>query len=309
MLRSERLYTAAYKWLLSKEVKEKGERAIIFIAIGSFLLHVLVIALVDSNLIHFSQESKLLKNPIAAIYTPFSFILIYEVYLLIYYLPKSFSIYIGKQYEIITLIIIRRIFKDLSNLELSSDWFKINYDLQFTVDLLASLILFLLIFLFYKLSKRKEYSPKEEASFPPSIQRFIKLKKLIAVCLVPLLLILAIYSSSKWFLESFFQAGNVVSPPSKNINSVFFDQFFTILIMVDVLLLLFSFLHTDEFHKVMRNSGFIISTILIRLSFAVDGVINTLLIVSALGFGVAILLIHNLFEKHANQVQLNPGKG
>lgn len=308
MSRFDSFFAAIYQRLLSDQVKEKGERAIIYISIGSFLLHVLIIALVDAHLISFQHESKLLKNPIAAIYTPFSFILIYEVYLLIYYLPKSFSIYIGKQYEIITLIIIRRIFKDLSNLQLSSDWFSINYDLQFTVDLIASLILFLFIFLFYKLSKRKEYTPKEEAGFPSSIQRFIQLKKLIAVCLVPLLLFLAIYSSSQWFLESFFQAGSTVSPPSKNINSVFFDQFFTILIMVDVLLLLFSFLHTDGFHKVMRNSGFIISTILIRLSFGVDGIINTLLIVSALGFGVALLLIHNLYEKHADQVSLRPGK-
>lgn len=100
-------------------------------------------------------DSELLDNPISAIYTPFSFILIYEVYLLIYYLPKSFTTYITKQYEIITLIIIRKLFKDLAALELTSDWFEIKGDLQFTYDLLASLVLFILIYFFQNQGRKK----------------------------------------------------------------------------------------------------------------------------------------------------------
>jgi predicted membrane protein len=69
------------------------------------------------------------------------------------------------------------------------------------------------------------------------------------------------------------------------------------LIIADVIFLLFSFFHTDEFHKVIRNSGFIISTILIRISFSVSGIINTVLIISAILFGLIILFIHNKFEK------------
>ena len=63
-----------------------------------------------------------------------------------------------------------------------------------------------------------------------------------------------------------------------------------------MILLLFSFFHTDEFHKVIRNSGFIISTILLRLSFSVSGLLNTILIVSAIIYGLLILIIHNKFE-------------
>jgi NADH:ubiquinone oxidoreductase subunit 4 (subunit M) len=66
---------------------------------------------------------------------------------------------------------------------------------------------------------------------------------------------------------------------------------------VDVILLLFSFFHTDEFHKIIRNSGFIISTILIRLSFSVDGLLNTLLILAAIVFGLFIIKIYNKYEK------------
>jgi hypothetical protein len=69
------------------------------------------------------------------------------------------------------------------------------------------------------------------------------------------------------------------------------------LIIADVILLLFSFFHTDEFHKVIRNSGFIISTILIRISFSVSGIISTALIITAILFGLLVLVIHNKFEK------------
>ena len=126
---------------LSEETKSRSERIILKIAIASFALHLAIIFLVDFGIIKV-DSSDLLSNPIVAIYTPFSFILLYEVYLLIYYLPKSFTTYISKQYEIITLIVIRRLFKDLSNLKLTTDWFSNKQDLQFTYDLATSILLF-----------------------------------------------------------------------------------------------------------------------------------------------------------------------
>ena len=111
-----------YQNLLSEKTKKRSERVILLIAIASFLIHLLIIYLVDFGVISLNNPSDLLKNPTAAIYTPFSFILVYEVYLLIHYLPKSITTYISKQYEIITLIIIRRLFKDLSNYRLIVGW-------------------------------------------------------------------------------------------------------------------------------------------------------------------------------------------
>jgi hypothetical protein len=129
-----------------------------------------------------------------------------------------------------------------------------------------------------------------------SISKFINAKKWIATALVPVLMIIAIYSFVNWIID--FVNPSSTDPISfKNINNIFFEQFFNILIIADVILLLFSFFHTDEFHKVIRNSGFIISTILIRISFSVSGIINNLLIVSAILFGLIILFIHNKFEK------------
>jgi hypothetical protein len=285
-----------YQKLLSKKTKEKSERVILWIALVSFILHLVLIGLIHFNIIAIDEPSNLLKNPIAAIYTPFSFILVYEVYLLIYYLPKSTSTYISKQYEIIALIIIRRLFKDLSDLTLSPNWFNTKNDLQFTYDLVASVLLFYLIYLFH-IQKSKVYRTNETSeAHSLSISKFINAKKWIATALVPTLVVIALYSFFNWSIGIFQPLeSNAIS--FQNINNIFFEQFFNILIIADVILLLFSFFHTDEFHKVIRNSGFIISTILIRISFSVSGIMNTVLIVSAILFGLLILFIHNKFEK------------
>lgn len=285
-----------YHKLLSEKTKDKSEKVILWIALVSFIIHLLIIGLIHFNIIGIQEPSNLLKNPIAAIYTPFSFILVYEVYLLIYYLPKSTSTYISKQYEIIALIIIRRLFKDLSDLSLSFNWFNINNDLQFTYDLLASVLLFYLIYLFH-VQRTKVYRVKENSkNYAAKISKFINAKKWIATALVPVLLIIAIYSFLSWTIGVLYPL-QTEAISFKNINNIFFEQFFNILIIADVILLLFSFFHTDEFHKVIRNSGFIISTILIRISFSVSGLINTVLIVSAILFGLLMLFIHNKFEK------------
>ncbi len=292
-----------YQKLLSKKTKDKSERVILWIALMSFIIHLLIIGLIHFNIITINEPSNLLKNPIAAIYTPFSFVLVYEVYLLIYYLPRSISTYISKQYEIIALIIIRRLFKDLSDLSFSSNWFNIKNDLQFTYDLLASVLLFYLIYLFHVQRTRVFRTIKNSENHFSSISKFITAKKWIASALVPILLVIAIYSFLNWSIGIFQPIeGNAIS--FKNINNIFFEQFFSILIVADVILLLFSFFHTDEFHKVIRNSGFIISTILIRISFSVSGIINNILIVSAVLFGLSMLFIHNKFEKKiAEEIQ------
>ena len=293
MVKINKILQLLFDKLLSDKTRTKTEKVILNIALLSFFIHLAFIYLSKLDIINFTSSSELLNNPISAIYTPFSFILIYEVYLLIYYLPKSFTTYITKQYQIITLIIIRKLFKDLSALELTSDWFEIKGDLQFTYDLIASLLLFFLIYLFQKQGKQKI---KQQINLQPVIEKFVQKKRLIAVILVPLFFFMALNTLIKW------STGIIISssefPSLESINNLFFDQFFTVLILVDVVLLLISFFYTDQFHKIIRNSGFIISTILIRMSFGVSGLINTILILVAVLFGLAILSIHNKYEKN-----------
>lgn len=291
-MKKARLIDFLTRNLLSEKSKESVEKIILILAIVSFLAHLAVIFLVQSNLISIGVEEDFFKSPIAAIYTPFSFILVYEVYLLVFYLPRSITTYVSKQYEIITLIVIRRLFKDFSKLELSENWFDIKGDLQFTYDILLAIIVFFSIYLFKKNIISQNTLDGENLKF----DNFVNFKKGISVLLLPTLLILAFYSLAHWISE--VTANNELAYTAfLKINNIFFEEFFTILIVVDVLLLLVSFFYTDSFHKVIRNSGFIISTILIRLSFSTDGLLNNILIVSSILFGLLILIIHNKFEK------------
>ena len=117
-----------------------------------------------------------------------------------------------------------------------------------------------------------------------NLDLFVKRKKTIALFLLPVLIFLAISSLFKWIYVEVASIDQVFFS-IQDINELFFNEFFTVLIMADVLLLLISLYKTDKFHEVFRNSGFIISTILIRLSFSADGLMNNLLIVSSVVYG------------------------
>ena len=278
---------------LSESARKQSERWVFFIALTSFFVHLALIGL--NYLGIFGNNSiDLLSDPIAAIYTPFSFILVYEVYLLIYFLPASITQYIAKQYEIITLIVIRRIFKDISDLELTANWFQNKENLQFTYDIFTTLLLFALLFVFYLLMK-KALRPQIKAP-DAALSQFIAIKKHLSVLLVPVFLILALFSFGTWVMDM-VKFNNELSTPGGNLNNVFFDDFFTVLILADVLLLIFSFVHRQSFAKVIRNSGFIISTVMLKLSFSTTGLLNISLIVGAVFFGVCILFLYNQYER------------
>lgn len=293
-----RIIESFHRRLLSPAVKDRVDNWTLTIAIIAFAVHLLIIFLVDFGLIDSFGEGQLLTDPIAAIYTPFSFILVYEVYLLVFYLPHSVTVYIGKQYEIITLIIIRRIYKDLANIELSTNWFQNQDDLILTADLVASVLLFGLIYVFNRLGGVNDATSRssgETEGRSVALIRFIRVKKAIATVLVPVILAMAVWSFLGWLIEAASSHGGATGK-FKDINKIFFEDFFRMLIIIDVLLLLISFFNTDQFHKIIRNSGFVISTILIRLSFSAEGMVSTCLVVVAVLFGLLVLWVHNGYE-------------
>ena len=276
-----------FDFFLSEKSKKNIEKYVLTASVVSFAFHLILIYLNKFEIVKIYDPYNLLYNPISAIYTPFSFILIYEIYLLIYYLPRSISTYVSKQFEIITLIVIRRIFKNISEMNLKNDsiFSAINKDVF--IDLGAALLLFFLIYLFRRNSIKSDRNSDQN-----SFNTFISIKKWTSCLLIPILSTLAVVNFIIWLNASYFNPVELSS-----INSIFFDEFFQILILVDVLLLIFSFFNSDLFHTIIRNSGFIISTILIRISFMAEGLTNIILIISSLLFGLLILLIYNECEK------------
>ena len=284
----EKLFSIVY----SQNNIKNFEKYILYLASLGFIIHLSIILLINYNFIELSFiETNLFSNPISALYTPFSFILIYESFLLIYYIPRSFTTAVGKQYEIISLIVIRKIFKDIPLVDLNADWIENINNQQLVFDLVGVLIIFFLIYLF---KKTKENLPIKSVS--EKLDRFIASKKLVSIVLLPVLLTVSIISFANWingvFINDLFD---------QNINYLFFNEFFTVLILADVFILLLSFQYTERYSQLIRNTGFIISTILLRLSFAATGLTSILLIISGIVFGLIILLIYNAIEKERNK--------
>ena len=276
--------------IFSEKNRKIIESFTIWSATIGFIFHLSLVLLNNYSIINIGNESLLLTNPISAIYTPFSIILYYEIFLLIYFLPRSFTTSILKQFEIISLIIIRRIFYDIPKLDLDSgNWFNNPDNLQITYDLICILILFFLIYLFNLVKSRIENKKSNK-----SITKFIDSKKIISIGLIPVMLCLFIIGIYNWYsigMDSNFASSFYY------VNEVFYNTFFSILIIADVFILLLSFLYTERYSQIMRNTGFIICTILIRLSFSSTGITNLLLIVSSVLFGLLILKIYSLMNK------------
>ena len=284
-------FEVLFEKVFSEKNRKKAEKFTLWSSIIGFISHLTLIYLNLYQII-FLKNDILLSNPISAIYTPFSIILIYEIYLLIFFLPRSFTTSVCKQFEIISLILIRRIFGDIPKINTNSNWFDNQENINLIYDLLGILILYFLIYQFNKLSKRR--TPQKISL---NISNFIKSKKGVSLILLPVLIIVSIFSFSDWVFNNIYLFNENVSYSVDAINSVFYNKFFEILILADVFILLLSFQYTEKYSQLIRNTGFIISTILIRLSFSATGLTNVLLIISSVLFGLIILKIYESYQK------------
>ena len=290
MNKSYNFFDITFEKIFSNKNRKLVERATLWLSITGFIIHLILIYSKKFNLFNIPFEARLLDDPISAIYTPFSIILIYEIYLLIVFLPRSFTTSVSKQFEIISLIIIRRIFGDIPKVELDVNWLEFAANRQLIYDLSGVLILYFLIYMF---NKRREILPKK--SLDERLKLFVSSKKAVSVMLLPVLIFTSIYSVASWFIELFLTSLNPAE--FTDINAVFYNEFFTILILADVFILLLSFQYTERYSQLIRNTGFVICTILIRLSFSATGLTNILLIITSVIFGLLILRIYQAIEK------------
>lgn len=274
--------------IFSENNRKIIERITLNVSVAGFIIHLLLILGKNYDVFHSRMDNILLADPISAIYTPFSIILIYEIYLLVHFLPRSFTSSVSKQFEIISLIIIRRIFGEIPHIDLMASWFSTHENLQLIYDLIGILVLFFLIYLFNK--SRDKYVKGELSD---NLRRFVNSKRAISLVLLPVLIFTSLYTLFAW-LQTQFSGASITS--SFHLNSIFYNEFFTILILADVFILLLSFQYTERYSQLIRNTGFVICTILIRLSFATDGLTNIVLIISSVTFGLLVLRIYQATE-------------
>ena len=262
--------------LVSPVNVRRTEIFILRLAILAFFIHLLVIFL-GNNVAYFKHFQ---HSYLKAIYTPFSFILFYEVLQLVIILPKSTSEFIGKQFEVITLITLRSFFHDIADIDfLKSLSLSDTHLINLFYDLMASLGMLLSTIVYYKI-----YSKSKRSETIEDIERFISIKKIVSLLMIVILFCLSFTSFGLWIFDSIaaFQSNQNYPNP----NTVFYSEFFTVMIFVDVFLLLVSFLYHFSFFSIFRNASFIITTILLRMSLTSERPVNYLLIFVGFSFSI-----------------------
>ena len=259
--------------------EEKIRKAAIVSAVLGFFAHIAIWALFRTERISITGEaSELVSSPLSALYTPFSILLVYEVYQLIRAIPDSFSSSVGKQYEIATLLVVRDILKRLSEVESSEGW-EISSDLGFLlVECGAFLALFYTSLTYFRISNRADKS----GDMSDDIVIFVEAKRVVANTMLLVFLSVAAYSFWTW-IESVQEGGGSVS------RVIFFLDFFTFLILADILILLISYWFYTDFGNLARNTGFVLSTVIIRVAISSEGVSAMVLFTLSGLLGIAIL--------------------
>ncbi len=279
----EKVLDRVFDTFMGSESDEIVRKIAIGSAILGFITHLLIWALYVTDLISIEGDSvELVSSPLSSLYTPFSILLAYEIYELIRTIPNSFSSAVGKQYEIATLLVVRDILKRLSVIELSDDW-KIDDDLGFLlVECCAFLVLFYTSLTYYKISSNLDH----DDNISDHVSSFVSTKKAIANVMLIFFIIIAIMSLTGW-ISSAMEGGGSVN------REIFFLDFFTFLILADILILLMSYWFYTDFGNLARNTGFVLSTVIIRVAISSTGVSSMILFALSGFLGIMILRISN----------------
>lgn len=280
----------AYDWLFSEEHLKSLERTVVIASILGFLLN-LGLVFLARTLEHPSPfVASAGKSYLAAISTPFNFILFFEVLTLIAAVPESTSQSIAKQFQIVSLIFVRNFFKDIAELSPENLKLPIVELAPALIELSAGLLMFLLVSAFQHASSKTVRHAGNEVL--EEVPKFIERKKLLSLILTVIFLSLAFFSIADYgigvYRQSFMHEAVTLSPPL-----TFYSEVFTVMIFTDVLILILSLLVSDHYETVFRNAAFVISTILIRFSLTAPHPYGAGLGVTGMLFGIFTVLVYN----------------
>ncbi len=277
-----------YRKFLGKEADDKVRAGVLVFSVLAFMIHLLIYFLYQIEVITINGEAKSLVNsPLSSLYTPFSILLTYETYQLIRTLPSSFSNSVGKQYEVVTLLVVRDVFKRLADFSTDDEW-AIDGELGLILlECMAFLILFFTALSYRRSSDVSEISRVDDSE----LDSFVHSKRMISLMLFIAFLVMAAYSFGTWTISVLDGKGGVD-------REIFFSDFFTILILADILILLLSYRFTVDFANLARNTGFILSTVILRVAIGAPGVSAVVLFTLSGILGLAILRISSEFVKN-----------
>ena len=213
----------------------------------------------------------------AAANVAFSLLLLFEVIDLIFGITSSFSRAFGKQLEIFAIILLRNCFKSFSEFSEPIVWEGISDTiLHILASSFGALIIIIILVFYYRILQRFPICDDSEKR-----ESFIYVKK--AVSLFLFLTFLGIGAVS---LFNYFSYGEFFQ---------FFPVFFTVLILCDILMVLVALGYSSSFPVVFRNSGFAVSTVLLRLALTAPYYYDVALGIIAAVYAIGLTLTYNYF--------------
>ncbi len=248
------------------------------VLIIAFLVTLILIELRRQGWVPETLGAILPSNHYYAINVAFSMLLGLEILGLIFSLSNSVSDSIGKQFEILSLILLRHSFNEFIYFNEPLKWVEASKPvLHILSNAGGGLLIFLMISLYYNLQHHRAMTQSTVVTAD-----FIASKKLVA------LLLLFIFSGIS-ITDAYLYLNN---RPTFD----FFAIFYTVLVFSDVLLVLVSLRYCSSYQTVFRNSGFAVATVVVRLALTAPPFINVLLGVGAMAFAISLTLAYNRFE-------------
>jgi len=262
----------------SEETRRFVGKALVFYFLGA-------LALIELNSLGWLPEflgRNISLNRFDAVTQTFTLVLVLEVVDLVFSLPKSTSKSVGKQFEILALILLRNAFKELNNLPFP---IAINGYTDVLIRLAtdgAGALAVVVLLGAYKYAQR--CAPKHWS--PEILEKFIAAKKLVALLVLGSFLCMGLYN------------GSLIVRGLPHIEV--FHDFYTVLIFTDILIVLIAQRYMPEFHAIFRNSGFALSTLFIRMALTAETTLSVVVGVGAMVFAVCLTYASNHFYSITN---------
>jgi hypothetical protein len=216
----------------------------------------------------------------------FTILLIFEVFGLVFILPKSVADSLGKQFEIFSIILLRSAFKEfgefkgmITSEDLSSEGFYYMFS-----DAFGALLIFLIIGAYYRVQRHERITDSEQEQ-----QKFIAFKQILAFGIFLVFLALGIFDLYSLLISGVYE------------HSI--STFYLFLIFTDILILLYSLRYTSRYFNIFRYSSFAFATVLIRLALSADPIINVVIGVISGLFVLGLSHAYNYFTSTTTENQ------
>jgi len=264
--------TRLFDALADRFERPATRRAFGTLVASAFACSVLAIELARLGWLPAALASHVPLNHFRSVDLAFYLVLAWEVAALAFGLAASVANAAGKQFEVFSLILLRHAFEAFGHLDEPVAWAQASgVALEIGAYGAGALALFVTLGFYYAAQRHTPLPGGERGK-----ASFVGLKKLVALTLLAIYQVLA-------------------ARAALHEDPHFFSEFYTVLVLADVFLVLAAMRHAVGYHVIFRNSGLAASTVVLRLALSAPPPWNAALGLSSALFALGVTLACNRF--------------